>query len=241
MSQPRIIEDQAVLVVEDDPDARRIIQLALEELGASVVEAENGKVAQQICKEVLPDTIILDRMMPEMSGSEFIVWLRETYPDEHVPVIMVTALGTIDNKIEGFEQGADDYLAKPFNTRELQARTVALLRTKQLTTKLAKVNRELQDAQEEIVRKERELVTAQLAGAAAHKLKQPVTSIMLHCHVLEKQDGNSDAATSALKNIRSECDFINNVISQLTLVDANKVEDYVGAIKILDLDNEGEK
>lgn len=232
-----------VLVCDDNPDTRTIIRASIEALGAFVVEAENGQDALDKCREQLPDAIIMDIMMPVMSGNEFVKTFREEFAGPFVPIMMVTALSDVENKVEGLEGGADDYVVKPFNARELQARVVALLRTKKLTARLHERTRQLQQTQAELVAKERELVAMQLAGAASHKLKQPIQSILLHCHLirsaLKEQSGpEASSVLEAAGIIQSECNALNDVLVQLEKADPNHTSDYVGQVKIVELEKE---
>ncbi|MCB0344209.1 MAG: response regulator transcription factor [Bdellovibrionales bacterium] len=229
-----------VLVCDDNADTRTIIRASIEALGANVIEAENGQQALETCRSNLPDAIIMDIMMPVMSGSEFVKAFRQEFEDPFVPIMMVTALSDVETKVEGLESGADDYVVKPFNARELQARVVALLRTKQLTARLHKRTKQLQETQAALVAKERELVAMQLAGAASHKLKQPIQSILLHCHLIRtslKESASPEASNvlDATKIIQSECNALNDVLVQLEKADPNQTSEYVGKVKIVEI------
>lgn len=234
-----------VLVVEDDKDTRSIIRQALVASGHFVVEAEDGIAAQERVREQLPDLIVLDVMMPRMTGIEFVKWFRDSYAEPFVPVLMLTALGDVDHKVEGLSGGADDYQVKPFNYRELQARVQALLRIRTLTNELYRRTKELEAAnaklsemQTQLIAKERELVAVQMAGAAAHNLGQPLTTVLLHCRVLEKAIGSKgpEDALQTVKAIQAECEAMRQVMAKLKTVDAQSTTEYVGATKILDLE-----
>ncbi len=116
---------QTILVVDDEVKLRQMIRLYLEQENYRVVEAGNGREALYVAREAKPDLIILDLMMPEMSGNEF---MRIFSKEAEVPVIMLTARVEDQDKILGLELGADDYVTKPFNVRELTARVRAVLR-----------------------------------------------------------------------------------------------------------------
>lgn len=116
---------KTILVVDDEAKLRQMIRVYLEQENYHVVEADNGRDAIFVAREAKPDLIILDLMMPEMNGYEFI----RTYSKEaETPVIMLTAKVEDQDKILGLELGADDYVTKPFNVRELTARVRAVLR-----------------------------------------------------------------------------------------------------------------
>lgn len=116
---------QTILIVDDEAKLREMIRLYLEQEGFRVAEAKNGKEALFVARDVKPDLIILDLMMPEMNGTEF---MRAFSRESDTPVIMLTAKVADSDKIVGLELGADDYVTKPFNVRELTARVRAVLR-----------------------------------------------------------------------------------------------------------------
>ncbi len=115
-----------LLLVEDNPDMSYFIKEHLQEL-YHVQEAKNGKLGLEAAKQNPPDLIITDVMMPEMDGVELCKAVKSNLDTSHVPVIMLTAKAGIENKIEGLEMGADDYLTKPFEPKELLARVKNLI------------------------------------------------------------------------------------------------------------------
>jgi DNA-binding response OmpR family regulator len=116
---------QTILLVDDEANLRDMIRLYLDQEGYRVVEASNGRDALYVARHEKPDLVILDLMMPEMGGYEF---MRLFTREAHTPVIMLTAKVEDQDKIVGLELGADDYMTKPFNVRELLARVRAVLR-----------------------------------------------------------------------------------------------------------------
>jgi DNA-binding response OmpR family regulator len=116
---------QTILIVDDEAKLRQMIRVYLEQENYRVVEAGNGRDAIFVAREAKPDLIILDLMMPEMNGYEF---MRAYSKEAETPMIMLTARVEDQDKILGLELGADDYVTKPFNVRELTARVRAVLR-----------------------------------------------------------------------------------------------------------------
>ena len=116
---------QTILVVDDERKLREMIRIYLEQEGYRAVEAGNGREALFVARHEKPDLIILDLMMPEMGGFEFI---RAYGREAETPIIVLTAKVEDGDKILGLELGADDYVTKPFNVRELMARVRAVLR-----------------------------------------------------------------------------------------------------------------
>lgn len=118
---------QTILVVEDDKMIRELVRLYLEKSGYDVVEAADGEEAKDIFLNDHPCLIILDLMLPELSGEEFCKWVREREHNE-VSIIMLSAKTRTDDKINGLKMGADGYLPKPFDPDELIAHVEAVLR-----------------------------------------------------------------------------------------------------------------
>jgi DNA-binding response OmpR family regulator len=116
---------QKILVVDDEQNIRDLASLYLEKEGFTVETAENGRAAVERFAQVQPALVILDVMMPEMDGFDV---CRELRREHDVPILMLTARSDDIDKIVGLELGADDYMTKPFNPREMVARVKAILR-----------------------------------------------------------------------------------------------------------------
>lgn len=117
-----------ILIVDDEAPIREMIAVALEMAGYSCMEAENAQQAHAMILDHMPDLVLLDWMMPGTSGIELARRLKRDELTATLPIIMLTAKGEEDNKIQGLETGADDYITKPFSPRELVARLKAVLR-----------------------------------------------------------------------------------------------------------------
>jgi two-component system phosphate regulon response regulator PhoB len=117
-----------ILVVEDEPAIQELISYNLELAGHQPLKAQNAEQALEIVRTALPDLVLLDWMLPGMSGIDFARKLRADKRTQSVPVIMLTARAEERDKLQGLETGADDYLTKPFSPRELNARVKAVLR-----------------------------------------------------------------------------------------------------------------
>jgi len=119
---------KTVLIVDDEAPIREMIAVALEMADYRVLEADNAVDAHALVVDHQPDLVLLDWMMPGTSGIELARRLKRDEATAELPIIMLTAKGEEDNKIQGLEAGADDYITKPFSPRELVARLKAVLR-----------------------------------------------------------------------------------------------------------------
>jgi DNA-binding response OmpR family regulator len=246
LSRSEVRRPGSVLVVEDDPDIRAIIVHTLERDGHQIHEAGDGMEAIEVLESKDIDLLVTDLMMPRMDGVSLIEWCRENRGNSFLPILILTALAEPQEKVKGLEAGADDYLAKPFNHRELQARVRALLRIHELTKsleqrsiELEKANEDLKKTQDELVAKERQLAVAQLIGTTAHALGQPITAILLNCRLVEKTEGV--ASSKHLTAIKEECQSIQQLLEQLKEIDANVVRGYTDNCSILDIDSNVKK
>ncbi len=117
-----------ILVVEDEPAIQELISAALQHAGHRVMRAYSAEEAVPLVNGTLPDVVLLDWMLPGMSGIQFARRLRGEDRTRELPIIMLTARGEEQDKVAGLDAGADDYLTKPFSPRELVARIKAVLR-----------------------------------------------------------------------------------------------------------------
>jgi len=119
---------KSILIIEDEAAIREMVSFALSKAGFSLAEASDAAEAEAMMAEKLPDLILLDWMLPGMSGIELARRLKRDEYSRAVPIIMLTARSEEDDRVGGLEAGADDYITKPFSPRELVARIKAVLR-----------------------------------------------------------------------------------------------------------------
>lgn len=132
-----------ILIVDDEPINLDFFDVMLSRLGFQVVMAEDGEEALEMIQQDRPDLIILDNIMPKMTGWELTKILKKSKAYEQyrdIPIVMFSAMDAVKDKIEGFELGIEDYITKPFNFSEVLARIRAVLRNKELAHQV--VNRE---------------------------------------------------------------------------------------------------
>ncbi|MHB8573410.1 MAG: response regulator transcription factor [Candidatus Dormibacteria bacterium] len=120
------MSNQPILVVDDDPKVVQLVAAYLRRAGFDVISAGNGEAAERMIREQDPRLVVLDVMLPRVDGLALLQSLRERH--HPVPVLMVSALGALDDRLRGLAGGADDYLAKPFSPAELVERVHAILR-----------------------------------------------------------------------------------------------------------------
>jgi len=131
-----------VLIVEDESPILELLALNISQAGYNPLRAISAEHAEKLINEALPDIILLDWMLPGMSGIDFAKKLRSNTLTKSIPIIILTARSDELDKVKGLEVGADDYITKPFSPRELNARIKAVLRRKapELTEDLLKIN-----------------------------------------------------------------------------------------------------
>jgi len=117
-----------ILIIDDDPAIVELVAVNLEMAGYDISRAEDGVKAQALAVQLLPDLIMLDLMLPRVDGFTVCQRIRRDERTSDIPILMLTALGQTQDKVDGFNAGADDYLTKPFELEEMLARVRALLR-----------------------------------------------------------------------------------------------------------------
>ena len=121
------MERKLILVAEDEPDTAHLIGYHLQRAGYDVLLATDGLTALNRVFEQSPALLVLDRMLPQMDGLEVCRLIKSSPVTQRTRILMLTAMAALENKLEGFRNGADDYLTKPFDVRELVARVKAFL------------------------------------------------------------------------------------------------------------------
>ncbi len=120
-------KERSILIIEDNDELRRFLTTILRDR-YRVLEAGNGKQGLEIIWKELPDLVVSDVMMPEMDGIEFLEAVKTNRDTSHIPVILLSAKASVDDRVKGLEYGADDYIAKPFNSAYLKARIESLIK-----------------------------------------------------------------------------------------------------------------
>ena len=134
-----------ILLVEDSETQAGYIKKFLENSGYEVIWADKGIAAINMARKHPVDIVLLDLVLPDMSGNEICRWLKNNPFTKGIPIIILTTKDSVNDKVTGLEAGADDYLLKPYNDVELNARIYACLRTKALQDELKEKNRQLEE------------------------------------------------------------------------------------------------
>lgn len=240
MEHENDVQERKILIADDDPDSRIVVASVISILGHSPIVVNGGGEALSECQRQLPDLAIIDYMMPSLNGIEVCQRLRDIPGGEFVPVLMLTAHDSVQDKVAALEEGVDDYLTKPFNYQELRARVKALLRVRDLNLSLVAKNEELKRVQERLVATERQVAVGQLAGTAAHQLGQPLSAIMLNCFLIEKLPKDDSKFMGAVLAIKNDVRRMVEMIDRLRNVKASAREEYFGDTEILKLKDDEE-
>jgi len=183
-------ERARILVVDDDPRNVRLMESILRSNGYPVMIAHDGEEALRKIVSERPDAVLLDVMMPGMSGFEVCEQVRRHHETRLLPIIMVTALNALEEKVQALERGADDFLSKPVNRTELLAKLRSILRVKSLHDEVEETRRELEEKNRELVRVEQ--LKEKLMQMVVHDLKNPLSGIMGNLQLMEIQGPGID-------------------------------------------------
>ena len=215
-----------ILVVDDLPENVFMLQDRLEHEGYEVLTAYDGKTGLQNAREFLPDLILLDVMMPEMSGIEVCKVLAGEPETSYIPIILVTAKAGAEDIKEGLEAGAYDYIKKPFNRIELLARVHSALK--------------LSEAHKKLIESEKSNTYAATVVTTNHKIKQPLTLMSLSSAAikreLKKDEVPREAILRRLTYIDNAIKEITDVLNQLNTVKNITFSDYTKDIKMVDVE-----
>jgi signal transduction histidine kinase len=208
--------EPVILVVDDDERNVRLVESMLKPNGYRILHAYDGQEALRRVDSDNPDLMVLDVMMPDLSGFELCGMLRARHATRLLPILMVTALHAREDKVKGLELGADDFLTKPINRSELLAKVKALLRVKSLQDEVEAQKRELEA-------KNRELLTIQrfkesMSQMVVHDLKNPLAGIMGNIQLMQMQRGQmppgrqEELLLRSLESARQMARMIQNIL-----------------------------
>ncbi len=220
-----------ILVIDDLPENVFMLQDRLEKEGYEVVTAYDGKTGIARAISDMPDLILLDVMMPEMSGIEVCKKLKQDPSTTDIPIIMVTAKSSADDAKDGLEAGAFDYIKKPFEKIEMLARVSAALR--------------LAEAHKQMVEAEKQTTYAATVVTTNHKIKQPLTLMNLSSAAikreLNKETISKDVILNRLNYIETAINEITNILNQLNAIKKPIISDYTKNVKMIEVEKDTEE
>ncbi len=219
-----------ILVIDDLPENVFMLQDRLEHEGYQIITAYDGRTGVEKARTELPDLILLDIMMPEMTGIEVCKVLVVDELTSRIPIILVTAKSGAEDTKEGLEAGAFDYIKKPFHRIELLARIKSAL-------KLSEANKMLIDA-------EKKNTFSATVVTANHKIKQPLTLLNLSSAAIKKELRKTPISIEAILKRVNYVDTavkeINDVLNQLNSIKYPVFSDYTKSVKMVDFDSGAE-
>jgi signal transduction histidine kinase len=215
-----------VLIADDEPDMRRFLVSQLVD-AYELVEAVDGQEAAEKAQETLPDVILLDLMMPHKDGLQVCQELREYAPTASIPIILLTARADEEAKFDALQMGANDFLAKPFSSTELQARIKNLIESHHAQRRLTKQNQALNEAIEQIKETEMQLVQSEklsslgrMSAGIIHEINNPLNFSMTGLFALRNKGKKLPAEDrgeydAILNDIEEGLKRVRNIVSDL--------------------------
>lgn len=217
-------DHNTILIVDDMLSGRRVLERLLSNQGYRIAVADNGLQAIEQASALMPDLILLDVRMPGIDGFEVCRRLRAHSQLSEVPIIFVTALGDRESRLHALEAGADDFIAKPIDRVELQARVRAILRLNRFR-RLLQEREQRQQAETEIMRREQELALLKQAeqiknrfvSTISHELRTPLSVITLLVGNLETYYNqlDDDRRRTMIRDIRAQTRTLNELVESV--------------------------
>ena len=217
---------KTILVIDDLPENVFMLQDRLEHEGYEVITAYDGKSGIEKVRRERPDLILLDVMMPDLTGIEVCKILVADNETSGIPIILVTAKSGAEDTKEGLEAGAFDYIKKPINRIELIARVKSALK--------------LSEANKLILEGEKKNTFVATVVTANHKIKQPLTLLSLSSAAIKRELGkdeiSSEALLGKLKYIETAIKEISDVLDKLNSIKVPVISDYTNSVKMINVE-----
>jgi len=211
-----------VLVVDDSQESVDLLEYFLKPAGYKILKARDGMEALEIVEKDPPDIILLDIMLPKINGYEVCEKLKKRQSTFHIPIIMITVLKELKDKIKALEAGADDFLSKPFDSVELLTRVKSLLRIKYYHDEIIKRNQELEKQKEALLRED--LLKKELTNLIIHDMKNPLFVIQGNLQMMEMNRSVSPTESSDLYTQRIARSSRSLLRMILNLLDISRLE-----------------
>ncbi|HID39035.1 MAG TPA: hybrid sensor histidine kinase/response regulator [Calditrichaeota bacterium] len=212
-----------ILIVDDNKENLNLVAYFLKPQNYNIITAMDGLEALQKVETEKPDIILLDIMLPKMDGFQVCDRIKKNPSTKFIPIIMITALKELKDKIHSLEVGADDFISKPFENVELLARVKSLLRLKQYHDELLSTNQELEEKNRQLIRLNQ--FKEDLSHLIVHDMKNPLFVIQGNLQMMSM--GMDEATSAMLKKYvdRIERSSQNLLRMVMNLIDISKIED----------------
>ncbi len=220
MALPPLQRKATVLIVEDNQESIDLLVYFLRPAGYEILTASDGYQAIEMVENHAPDIILLDIMLPGLDGYEVCERLKKNERTFHIPIIMITALKELKDKIRALEAGADDFISKPFDSVELLARVKSLLRLKFYHDELIRKNRELEEQKRLLLREDQ--LKKELTNLIVHDMKNPLFIIQGNLQMMHMQKGANGLDEKYAKRIERSSRSLLRMV--LNLLDISRLE-----------------
>jgi two-component system sensor histidine kinase/response regulator len=227
--QKKIPSKAKVLVVDDSKESIDLLEYFLKPAGYEILKAQDGPTALEIVEKDNPDIILLDVMLPKLNGYQVCEKLKKDSSTFHIPIIMITVLKELKDKIKGLEAGADDFLSKPFDSVELLTRVKSLLRIKFYNDEIIKRNLELERQKEALLRED--LLKKELTNLIVHDMKNPLFVIQGNLQMMEMAKSVDAAESSQVYTQRIARSSRSLLRMILNLLDISRLEQQLMEIE----------
>ncbi|OLP16746.1 hypothetical protein BST81_19980 [Leptolyngbya sp. 'hensonii'] len=224
------LREPVILVIDDNPENLYLLKRTLTQGGYDVQVATNGAIALSCLHHIMPDLILLDIMMPDMNGYEVCQRLKADPSFQDIPIIFITVMDEMADRMKAFSSGGVDYITKPFSIQEVLARVTTQIKTRNLQKELQTRNEQLQQeirarkrAEEEALRalaKEKELseLKSRFISMASHELRTPLTTIQSTVELLEHYQWTEVERLQRLEQIREAVQHMNHLLEDVLLI-----------------------
>ncbi|MBI5015127.1 MAG: response regulator [Deltaproteobacteria bacterium] len=209
------------LIIDDDPSIVRFLEIYLENQGFTIASALTGEEGLVLARQLQPDLILLDQMMPGLDGIEVLRRLKDEAETQRIPVVILTARSDVGEKVKGLDLGVDDYITKPFDIRELKARLLSVVARRR--------------EHDENTEAERLKTLKEVVASVSHEVNNPLAAILMCAEALERRRESDPYVRDKSRVIQDNVLRIRDILQRLERVKVIASKPYVAKERILDL------
>ncbi len=212
-----------ILLVDDDPNARMILNRVLRKAGYDVQGASNGREALEAAAKLRPDVMLIDWMMPEMDGEQLAKWIKSDPTLRFTYIILLTAKGDVKDRVRGLQAGADDYITKPAPHQEVLARVESGMRVRRL--------------HKEIQQLTRRVAVLELAATVGHEINNPLNVIYLALDMMRKsiKQQEYDRLDKGIQLIAETAERLKEIARKFVELKDPESTSYVDNLNMIDI------